>query len=54
MNNSNKCPQCKTFIIGTYCYKCKKNIRDMQVPNFFEGTPLEDIFNSFNKKQNKN
>lgn len=48
MNNANKCPQCKTIIIGTYCCKCKKDIRDM-LPNFFEGSPLEDIFKPFNK-----
>lgn len=51
MNNANKCPQCKTIIIGTYCCKCKKDIRDM-IP-IFEGSPLSDLFNSFLKKDKK-
>ena len=39
----NQCPQCKTFIFGYFCYKCNKDIRDMNVsndmPEFFK-----DIF----------
>ena len=31
MNNANKCPQCKQFIIGTYCYTCKKDINEMKI-----------------------
>jgi hypothetical protein len=51
MNNANKCPKCKQYIIGTYCYTCKDEISNLLVYNF-DGTPFEDLLNPFMGKKN--
>ena len=28
MPNAHKCPKCKKFIIGDYCFICKIDVRD--------------------------
>jgi len=32
MNEAHQCPQCKTYIFGTYCHKCKQDIYEMPLP----------------------
>lgn len=52
MNNANQCPKCKKFILGTFCYNCKKEISEMNEEdplfNMFGGV-FKDIFKD-NKK----
>jgi hypothetical protein len=45
INEANKCPGCKNYIIGDYCYLCQKAIRDYpkeEIPDF-----LKEIFGGF-------
>ena len=42
MSDAHKCPKCKLFIIGDYCFTCKINIRDNI--DFFKDIFNEDFF----------
>jgi len=56
-NLANKCPQCKKYIIGYYCFQCKIDISDFMndnseilddadIPDF-----MKDIFGNFGKNK---
>jgi uncharacterized UBP type Zn finger protein len=48
MNEANLCPKCGCFILSTYCYTCKEDIRSMKV-----NKKNEDFVNFFNDIINK-
>lgn len=42
MNNANQCPNCKQYILGSYCFTCKSEIAEFDsqnIPDF-----LKDLF----------
>ena len=49
MNNANKCPKCKQYILGTYCYTCKQDINDM-----ISTDSMPDFMKEFFSKKEKN
>ena len=51
MTNPNQCSKCKTYVIGTYCFKCDLDTREIDNP-FPTGNPLDDFFGDFDKKEN--
>lgn len=48
MNYANKCPGCKNYILGEFCYTCNKNVNefpnDSDIPDF-----LKDLFKNGGK-----
>lgn len=52
MIDTNQCPKCKIYILGTYCYGCDLDIRDVINP-FPTGNPLDDLFGDAFKKEDK-
>lgn len=51
MNNSNQCPECKTYILGTYCANCRKDISEMYDLNSMLNNPvMGDWFKNIMRK----
>ena len=50
MNNANKCPRCKKFILGTYCATCKEDITKMAERIFPTDNDFGNFFNDFFSK----
>ena len=48
---ANKCPNCKTFILGDYCHICKKSIYEISDNSLkgIEEKEIPDFFNEFFK-----
>lgn len=47
MSEANQCPKCKKYILGTYCFICKSDIRDiLDIPDF-----MKEIFDKFKEKE---
>ena len=46
MEKSYKCPKCGKFIIGTYCFTCKKDIHDLEKEKSNTLKFFEDFFNN--------
>lgn len=41
MTDANKCPFCKTYILGDFCFKCNKSIKDLNIEDL---NIFKDIF----------
>lgn len=52
MNEANLCPKCGTYIIGTYCYECKEDIKSMDF-NYNKNDSFTNFFNDIINKGNK-
>ncbi len=48
MNDSHRCPKCKLFIIGTYCYTCNEDIHEIRFDTSVDDM-LKDIFEENNE-----